>query len=111
MRNSTLSRLFPALGNPFPAFSRLAAIGKLVSGTTPLALHGTHPVSAELFRKTIACGVRKINLNRTVRDAYTSFVAENAGALELTVLMVRAVEVYARSIERMMDVLGSAGRY
>ena len=82
-----------------------------MSKTTPLALHGTHPVSDELFQQTIPCGVRKINLNRTVRDDYTDFVAEKAGSLELTVLKVQAVEIYARSIERMMDILGSSARY
>lgn len=91
--------------------SSLAAIGEKVSVATPLALHGTHPVNDELFQKVIPFGVRKINLNRTVRDDYTEFVAQNAGSLELTVLKVQAVEVYAKSIERMMDVLGSAGRY
>lgn len=90
---------------------RLAAIGKLVAHSTPLALHGTHPVSDELFLSTIACGVRKINLNRTVRDSYTRFIAENADSLELTVLSMEGVEVYAKSIERMMRVLGSAGKY
>jgi fructose-bisphosphate aldolase class II len=91
--------------------SSLAAIGELVSRSTPLALHGTHPVSDDLFQRTIPLGVRKINLNRTVRDDYTEFVAENAGSLELTVLKVQGVEIYAKSVERMMDVLGSSGRY
>ncbi|CAG8080646.1 unnamed protein product [Penicillium salamii] len=90
---------------------RLAAIGELVSGSTPLALHGTHPVSDDLFQRTIPLGVRKINLNRTVRDDYTGFVAKNAGSLELTVLKMQGVEIYAKSVERMMDVLGSSGRY
>lgn len=82
-----------------------------MSASTPLALHGTHPVGDELFQRVIPLGVRKINLNRTVRDDYTEFVAKNAGSLELTVLKVQAVEIYAKSIERMMDVLGSSGRY
>ncbi|BCS21728.1 class II fructose-bisphosphate aldolase [Aspergillus puulaauensis] len=90
---------------------RLAAIGSLVSSRTPLALHGTHPVSDELFQKVISCGVRKVNLNRTVRDEYTQFVGNNAGTLELTALQVEGVKVYSHSIERMMGVLGSAGRY
>ncbi|KAK1140165.1 hypothetical protein N8T08_010643 [Aspergillus melleus] len=94
-----------------PSFGNIHAIGKSLSPTTPLALHGTHPVSDGLFLKTIQCGVRKINLNRTVRDEYTKFVAKNAGSLELTVLKVQAVEVYTKSIMRMMDVLGSSGRY
>ena len=76
----------------------------------PLVLHGTHPVSDELFQTAISCGVSKINLNRTVRDAYTKFVAEKAGTLELTVLKEQGVELYSQQIERMMDVLGSAGK-
>lgn len=82
-----------------------------MAGSTPLALHGTHPVSDALFQKTISLGVRKINLNRTVRDEYTEFVTKNSGNLELTVLKMQAVEIYVRSVERMMDVLGSAERY
>ncbi|KAI4858801.1 aldolase [Hypoxylon rubiginosum] len=77
----------------------------------PLVLHGTHGVSDELFRETRKYGMVKINLNRTVRDEYTDFVAQNAGKLELTVLKAQSVEVYAKSIERIMrDVLESAGR-
>lgn len=52
----------------------------------------------------------KVNVNRTVRDNYTAFVAENAGKLELTVLKVRAVEIYAESVERVMKLFGSAGK-
>lgn len=78
---------------------------------TPLVLHGTHGVSDELFREIKKYGVVKVNLNKTVRDEYTRFIAENSGKLELTALKTRGTEVYARSIERMMkDVLGSAGR-
>ncbi|KAL4894018.1 ketose-bisphosphate aldolase [Aspergillus ambiguus] len=121
VRRTGVHFLAPAFGNihgGYPAggaekswdLPRLASIGKLVSSTTPLALHGTHPVSDALFQKTIPLGVRKINLNRTVRDEYTEFVARNAGSLELTVLKTKGVEVYTRSIERMMDVLGSSHR-
>lgn len=77
----------------------------------PLVLHGTHGVSDDLFRKTRQYGVLKVNVNRTVRDDYTKFVAENAGKLELTVLKVRAVEVYTDSIKRVMrEVFDSAGK-
>ena len=76
----------------------------------PLALHGTHVVSDELFLKSMGCGIRKINMNRTVRDEYTEFVAENAKRLELTTLKLESVEIYQRSIERMMDVLKSSGK-
>lgn len=77
----------------------------------PLVLHGTHGVSDVLFRETRKYGMVKVNLNRTVRDAYTYFVAQNADKLELTALKTRGVEIYASSIERMMlDVLESAGK-
>lgn len=49
-------------------------------------------------------------MNRTVRDEYTEFVAENAKRLELTTLKLESVEIYQRSIERMMDVLKSSGK-
>lgn len=78
--------------------------------STPLVLHGTHPVSDELFLKAIECGMSKVNVNRTVRDNYTAVVAEHAGKLELTVLKARAVEIYAESVERVMKLFGSAGK-
>ena len=85
---------------------------KRISSTVPhpLVLHGTHPVSDSLFLQAIECGMAKINVNRTVRDEYTRFVAENAGTLELTVLKVRGVEIYTKSVERVMRLFGSAGR-
>lgn len=90
--------------------NRLYEIHKIIPDI-PLVLHGTQGVSDELFRKTRQCGVLKVNVNRTVRDNYTKFVAENAGKLELTVLKKRGVEVYTESIKRVMrDVFGSAGK-
>ncbi|KAL3431581.1 ketose-bisphosphate aldolase [Aspergillus tetrazonus] len=122
VRQSGVHFLAPSFGNIHGGYPpggaekawdipRLYAIGDLVSSRTPLVLHGTHPVPDDLFRKTIACGVRKINLNRTVRDEYTRFIADKAATLELTVLQEEGVKVYTRSIERMMEVMGSAGRY
>ena len=74
-------------------------------------LHGTHGVSDDLFRKARQYGMIKVNLNKTVRDDYTDFVAEHASKLELTTLKMKAVEVYKNSVERVMrDVLGSAGK-
>jgi fructose-bisphosphate aldolase class II len=89
---------------------RLMNIHQALLARLPLDLHGTHPVTDELFLRATKCGVRKINLNRTVRDEYTKFVAENAGKLELTVLKVKGVEIYQKSVERMMNVFGSAGK-
>lgn len=77
----------------------------------PLVLHGAHGVSDELLREARKYGVIKVNLNKTVRDEYTEFIAQNAGKLELTTLKMRGVEVYSQSIQRVMkNVLGSADK-
>lgn len=91
-------------------FLRLAAISKAVGPGVPIVLHGTHPVSDELFHKAVECGVVKVNLNRNVRDDYTVFVNLNWSKNELTKLKEKAVEVYTTSIERAMDMLGSSGK-
>ncbi|GLA87641.1 hypothetical protein AtubIFM56815_002067 [Aspergillus tubingensis] len=112
--------LAPSFGNVHGGYGVVGAEGcwdlKLLQQieeavpSTPLVLHGTHPVSDELFLKAIECGMSKVNVNRTVRDNYTAFVAEHAGKLELTVLKARAVEIYAESVERVMKLFGSAGK-
>lgn len=89
---------------------RLAAIRTSVSSEVPLVLHGTHPVSDELFKEAVKRGTAKVNLNRAVRDPYSKFVAEQAGRLELTRLKEEGVEIYAKGVERMMDILGSTGK-
>ncbi|CAH0051797.1 unnamed protein product [Clonostachys solani] len=77
----------------------------------PLVLHGTHGVSDALFHTSRQHGMVKINLNKTVRDPYTDFIAEKAGELELTILKMKGVEIYQKSIERVMhEFLGSAGK-
>ncbi|KAH9985275.1 fructose-bisphosphate aldolase [Xylariaceae sp. FL0662B] len=88
----------------------LANIHKMVP-KVPLVLHGTSGVTHQLFKAARNAGIVKINLNRTVRDDYTRYVAENAGKLELTTLKMKATEVYMQSIQRAMkDILDSAGR-
>ncbi|KAJ5084067.1 hypothetical protein NUU61_008646 [Penicillium alfredii] len=94
VRRSGVHFLAPSFGNIHGGYPSEGAERRL-------GIYLDHPISL---------GVRKINLNRTVRDEYSEFVAKNAGVLELTALKVQAVEVYARSMER-MDVLGSSGRY
>ncbi len=92
-------------------FNRLVRIRKALPIPVPLVLHGTHPASDELIRKVIGIGVRKINMNRHVRDGYTKFVAENSGKLELTQLQIQSVEIYTRDIVRVMEeVLKSSGK-
>lgn len=63
-----------------------------------------------MLRVGIENGMRKVNQNRTVRTRYMKFLAEESGKLELTVLQDKGVQIYSEEIERMMEVLGSAGR-
>ncbi|CAG8930616.1 unnamed protein product [Penicillium salamii] len=113
--------LAPSFGNihgPYPEggsekywqLGRFKSIADAIGPSVPLVIHGTHPVPDWLFRKAIDAGARKININRNARDEYTKFVAENAGRLELTALKEQSVAIYQKSVEELMDVLGSAGK-
>ena len=54
-------------------FDRLQEISRAVSNT-PLVLHGGSGVSAELLRKAIACGIRKVNFGTELKNAFTNAV-------------------------------------
>ena len=54
-------------------FVRLPEISAAVPNT-PLVLHGGSGVSAELLRKAIACGIRKINFGTELKNAFTNAV-------------------------------------
>jgi tagatose 1,6-diphosphate aldolase GatY/KbaY len=54
-------------------FGRLQEISATISNT-PLVLHGGSGVSAELLRKAIACGIRKVNFGTELKNAFTNAV-------------------------------------
>lgn len=54
-------------------FARLQEIRDAVPNT-PLVLHGGSGVSAELLRKAIACGIRKVNFGTELKNAFTAAV-------------------------------------
>src|SRR5256885_15026135 len=54
-------------------FDRLKEINAIVPNT-PLVLHGGSGVSAELLRKAIACGIRKVNFGTELKNAFTQSV-------------------------------------
>ena len=54
-------------------FDRLQEISRAVPNT-PLVLHGGSGVSAELLRKAIACGIRKVNFGTELKNAFTNAV-------------------------------------
>jgi fructose-bisphosphate aldolase class II len=87
-------------------YNSVKNIARIIT-SVPLVVHGTHPVSYDLFQRAIKLGIRNININRNARDEYTKFLAENAGKLELTVLKERGVAIYTALIKRLMDFFGS----
>ncbi|KAH7372087.1 fructose-bisphosphate aldolase [Cadophora sp. MPI-SDFR-AT-0126] len=114
--------LAPSFGNvhgPYPVggaekhwqIDRLEKIHAALGDETPLVLHGTHPLSDNMVRASMARGMAKINQNRTVREEYMKHIAENSGKLELTALQSQGVELYSKGVERMMvEVFNSAGK-
>jgi tagatose 1,6-diphosphate aldolase GatY/KbaY len=54
-------------------FDRLKEIAAAVPNT-PLVLHGGSGVSAELLRKAIACGIRKVNFGTELKNAFTKAI-------------------------------------
>src|ERR1041385_687585 len=54
-------------------FVRLQEISKAIPNT-PLVLHGGSGVSAELLRRAIACGIRKVNFGTELKNAFTNAV-------------------------------------
>lgn len=57
-------------------FARLQEIAGAVPNT-PLVLHGGSGVSAELLRKAIVCGIRKINFGTELKNAFTNAVKQS----------------------------------
>jgi ketose-bisphosphate aldolase len=60
-------------------FVRLKQINAAVSNT-PLVLHGGSGVSAELLRKAVACGIRKVNFGTELKHAFTQSVKASLSA-------------------------------
>ena len=54
-------------------FGRLLEISNAVPNT-PLVLHGGSGVSAELLRRAISCGIRKVNFGTELKNAFTKAV-------------------------------------
>jgi len=91
--------------------SRLEKIHAALGESTSLVLHGTHTVSDDMLRVAMQRGMIKINQNRSVREEYHKYIAENCRVVELTKLQSQGVEVYSGGVQRMMvEVFKSAGR-
>ena len=83
-------------------FERLKQINAALPNT-PLVLHGGSGVSAELLRKAISCGIRKVNFGTELKNAFTQSVKTSLSSsddidLRRTFLpAISAVEEIAKS--------------
>ncbi|KPI35374.1 putative fructose-bisphosphate aldolase [Cyphellophora attinorum] len=122
VQESGVHFLAPSFGNvhgPYPAggaekawqIERLQRIYKALGDTTPLVLHGTHPLSDDMVRMAMANGMVKINENRTIRYGYHEFIEAECKSTDLIRVQEGAVEAYCKGVQRfMVDVFGSAGK-
>ncbi|KAK9368603.1 ketose-bisphosphate aldolase [Lipomyces kononenkoae] len=112
--------LAPSIGNvhgPYPPggpekywqLDRLEKIKKL-SPSSILVLHGTFPIIDDLMRKTVALGIRKVNLNRNLHDVYLDFLSRSVGKLEMTKLQEDSIAAWMQEAERCIQLLGSDGK-
>ena len=112
-----ISWLAPSFGNVHGSYGargilldlpRLGSINKAVGNRARLVLHGTDGFDEALFKKCIAMGVSKVNINKVVNREYTALQKE--GGLGLTALMEKGTERMQSVIERIMDEVGSTGK-
>jgi tagatose 1,6-diphosphate aldolase GatY/KbaY len=97
-------------GEPRLDFGRLAAIRRAVAA--PLVLHGASGLPAEQVGRAIALGVRKLNVNTEVREAYLTALRDALGTPkppDLIELMERAVAAMRVVVAEKLVLFGSAG--
>ncbi|MBC7343293.1 MAG: class II fructose-1,6-bisphosphate aldolase [Clostridia bacterium] len=87
-------------GVPKLDFDRLRAIKQLVS--VPIVLHGASGVSDEALRQAVKLGVRKINIDTNIREA---FVAGVKSALEADPDQIDPRKILGPARERMQAVV------
>lgn len=101
----------PYKGEPKLDFDRLTRIKELTG--VPIVLHGASGVSEESIGKAIELGVRKINIDTSLRQAFTSglkgVIEENPGQYDPRKLLGPAKDSMKAVIKEKMRLFGSAG--
>lgn len=99
-------------GVPQLDFSRLEKIKQLVK--IPLVLHGSSGVPDEMIREAISRGVRKINIDTNIREAFVRGLRQawekNPEEIDPRRLLGPAREEMALTIREKIRLFGSAGR-
>ncbi len=93
-------------------FDRLQKIVGLVK--IPIVLHGSSGVPDEAVREAIRLGVRKVNIDTNIREAFTNacrqVVENNTKEIDPRKVLGPAREAATQVIREKIRVFGSAGR-
>lgn len=99
-------------GEPKLDFSRLARIASQVP--VPLVLHGSSGVPDDAIRQAISLGIRKINIDTDIREAFTGrlreILATEATQTDPRKILGPAREAMEQVIRHKMRVFGCAGK-
>ena len=92
-------------GEPHLDFGRLAALREAVR--VPLVLHGASGIADDDIRRCIELGVRKINVNTEIRQAFFESIGASIGGVkgfDVTKLLGGAVDAMAAVVEEKIGV-------
>ena len=99
-------------GTPKLDFERLAEIKKLVN--IPIVLHGSSGVPDEDVRKAISLGVRKVNIDTNLREAFSDGVraalASNPQEIDPRKILKPAKAAMKERVKEKIRVFGSNGK-
>ncbi len=102
----------PYKGEPKLAFTRLERLRELTK--ISLVMHGASGVPDEAVREGIRLGMRKINIDTDIRQAFSraivGFVKENPDNIDSRKMMAPAKEAMKEIIRSKMCLFGSAGK-
>lgn len=99
-------------GEPQLDFERLSKIKSLV--TVPIVLHGSSGVPAEALREAIRRGVRKINIDTNIREAFVGMARQvldgHPDEIDPRKVLGPAREAAVEVIREKMRIFGCAGK-
>lgn len=113
-----IEMLAPAFGNVHGEYGprgiqleydRLASIYSQVGDRVQLVLHGADPFTEEIFKKCIANGVTKVNINKGMNKHYAAVQEEMRGK-PLTTVIEAGTKRMQEAVEKYMHQLGSVGK-
>lgn len=99
-------------GEPKLDFERLTKIRSLVN--IPIVLHGSSGVPGDAIKEAISRGVRKVNIDTNIREAFTEkcrqVLSEKPGEIDPRKVLGPAREAAAEVIREKIRLFGSSGK-